>query len=177
MSIRDNFQNHPVVTVLVCAIVAIMAVLVVVNKSGSSGTTPPRVAWFYDLSTGRLFTADRGEVPPLTVDGSTAVRARVYGCNGCGEGDRHVVVIEKYPDAVAEELRVPPPADDSSPEANAYTSRRERLRVEAMLIAAPPRTPGEQVAWTPLNSPQAQSILARLDDLCPGAVPEMCEPH
>lgn len=177
MSIRDKIQNHPVVAVLLCAIVAIVAVLAAVNNSGSSGSTPPRAAWFYDLSTGRLFTADRGAVPPFAINGSTAVRARVYGCEGCGEGDRHVVVIEKYPDTVAEELRVPPPVDASGRDADAYTDRRDRLRVESLLIAAPPRTGGEQIVWMPLNSPAARAILDRLDDLCPGAVPEMCEPR
>jgi|GEM_PF-2299619 len=176
MSIRDTIQKSPAMTAFVCLIVVSMAVVMAVRTSNPPASTPPDHAWFYDVSTGRLFTIDRSAVPPITVDGSMAVRARVYGCDGCGEDDRHAVVIEKYPDVVAQKLREPLPADASSPKTEAYVGRRERMQVESLLIAAPPQTPGDEIVWTPHVSPQAQTIRARLDDLCPDAAPELCEP-
>lgn len=175
MSIRDVVQKSPAVSILACVIIFGAAVLLTARNATPAGSTPAPQVWFYDLSTGQLITKDRQSVPPINADGSTAVRARVYGCDGCGEGDRHVVVIEKYPDAAAEQLRQTLPADATQGEVDAFDARRSRLLDEALLIAAPPQTPGDDIIWTPHASPQAKDIRSRLDDLCPDSVAELCE--
>jgi len=176
MAFRDIIQKNPAVTALVCASIVVVAVVMAVGNARPRGSKPPDQVWFYDLSTGRLFTTDRSAVPPITVDESMAVRARVYGCNGCGEGDRQVVIIEKYPDAAAEKLREPLPVSASSRDIEAYEGRRDRMRDELLLIAAPPQAPGGEIMWAPHTSPQAQTVRERVDDLCSDGAPQFCRP-
>lgn len=64
---------------------------------------PPQAEWYYDLNTGKLFTA-RIESPPIDApsgklpDGKPAgVRAHVYSCGRCDlEADRQVAWLETF---------------------------------------------------------------------------------
>lgn len=177
MSIREAVHKSPAVAIIACVVVIGVAVMLTIRNAKPTGSTPSNQAWFYDLSTGELITKDRSSVSPIDVDGSMAVRARVYGCDGCGDGDRHVVVIEKYPDRVAAELRKPLPTGATQREVDAHDAQRSRMLDEALLIAAPPQALGDEIIWTPHASPQAKEIRSRLESLCPGATAELCEPH
>ena len=60
---------------------------------------PVPLAYFYDLSEQKLFTAPQSSVPPiLGTDGKVAdaVRAMVYSPTGDCEKDRQIAYLEKY---------------------------------------------------------------------------------
>lgn len=130
MSIRDTLRNSPVVGIAV-AVVLIIVALTILMRSGPDAQQVGQ--WYYDLSAGELVTG--GAEPPSP----SAVSARVFGCNQCGD-DAFVGYLEKpNPD--------PPPVPEGQP----------NNPMRNVLVAAVPEVDAE-VAWIVGSEPAARNI-------------------
>lgn len=92
----------------------LLAVLIVLFRSGDEGAPPPRMtaAYWYDLNTGKLFRGPRDGVLPMDAPsgplqgeprdlaGKAGVRAFVLGCGGCEPSQLHITYLEYYPQPI-----------------------------------------------------------------------------
>jgi len=122
--------------------------------------------------------ADLEAIPPIEAPGGgQAVRARVYGCGGCDEGDLKPAVLEKYPPQVVKTLQSPLPVELDNVAAAGYLAQRDMLKVDALLIATPPAQTGGEIVWAPQSSAEAVSIMQVADTICGDKTPQICPPQ
>lgn len=152
MSIREAFQDKPIVAVVV--VLVLIGAAVVIAGRGSGDVPPPPVAsglYFFDLDTGETFTAPVDAVPPIDAPSGAArgVLAHVFACGDCATAAHAVLYIETV---------------DGDPALQ--TSRR---------VALPPK-PGEKPNWLQATSPQSAPVTSQFLTHCGGARAERCNP-
>jgi hypothetical protein len=131
----------------VSLLVLLIAFIICFSRDRADRVRPDDKAWFYDLNTGRLFTADAGLVPPTKSpsgplpDGRAAgVKAYVLSyASEPTESDRFIGFLE---------TRCPGSGDDSSEGgASKWASGKLIKRVE-------------DANWVPADSPWGRRIMA-----------------
>lgn len=160
MTLSDVIKKNPTVVSVLCLAVIVGAIIAIVSQmtagSKSAGLTH---IYFYDLSTGEVFTEQRTAIPPIR-DGN-GVWAAVYSCSACDDVASHFVGwIETYtPQAkqVAAALL----------EEGAVATAEMTMAIDnGHLIAAKPEL-GSKPNWMPLSSPQAAGVMQSINDRCP----------
>ena len=141
----------------------------------SDRSHPDELAFFYDLSERRLFTAARTNVPPirgLNDDHPDAVRDVVVSTSGDpdDEGSRRIAYLEKYAPELKQQLEglqsgtggeVPAGGRISRGAAQSFTFVR-RL---------------EEETWHAVNTPEAEKIMGEWQSLGTGGrTPVVCSP-
>ena len=127
------------------------------------------LAYFYDLSERKLFTAPRDAVPPIAgTDGKTAdgVRAVVFSPSGDCAKDREIAYLEKYsPELKAQfEAAKARPGDEFA--------RLSRGAAQSHTFVA--RAAGTN--WFPMDSEEAGRIIGEWRLAHPAGSPAICVP-
>jgi hypothetical protein len=158
--LREWLQRNPWVYVLL-----FVAAVALVWRSTSGGGEPSnsdRVssdAWFVDVVTGELFRAPRDQVPPIkSPGGNEAAWASVYGCGGCGSGQRFVGYMTKHTD----ELKASAEADPAV-KASLYGEKRKGRLYSA-----------DGKAWVAADSPAEAGMIDAFRTRCPGGDLQRC---
>jgi hypothetical protein len=130
----------------------------------------PGQAYYYDLTSGKLFSGPDDAIAPIDAPGGTGkgVRAFVYSCEGC-EPDSLVVL--KLQAMTLEARRV------------IVTARTDPKMQDALVdaiqhgvrVAAPP-TSGQEPVWLRPESSEAAALAKAIASHCGGQTPQPCLP-
>jgi hypothetical protein len=170
MGIRNLLEQHQGAAIVIIAII-LASSAVIILRSGAI-TTPDKQAYFFDLDTGELFTADRELQAPIAAPSGegNGMRAVVFGCGSCNADDLRVAYIMKYSDdagtAIGPDMAG---AGDAPPQQLAGAVQKEPL------VAAPPAA-GEQPQWVVTSSPQGSTIQSRASFVCGPKAAQPCVP-
>ena len=130
---------------------------------------PLPLAYFYDLSEQKLFTAPQSSVPPIPgTDGKAhdAVRALVYSPSGDCEKDQQIAYLEKY----SPELKKQFEAAKAAP--NQEISRMSRGAAQSHTFVCRVG----QTNWFPVDSQEGERIIDEWRFAHPGKNPTICIP-
>jgi len=169
MGIRDAMQKNPAVAAVV-AVLILVIVIGYVARSSKGPRNPDTIgAYFYDLSTGRLFTAPPDSIAPITApDGGEGqgVRAYVYSCGLCSESELMILYIGKLTEKAAAAVRQA--EDFAGPEG-------DMIRRQGEYVAKPP-APGAEPQWVLEASPDGQTLVNAFAKACDGKPAKLCRP-
>jgi len=133
MSLRDTLnENQNLVVVVAVVVIAVAFGYIFFLRGGGGDGTFSGLAYYKDLETGTVFTADASLNPPIeSPDGNQAARVHFFTCTGdCGEEDRVLGWYEKYtPEAKKVLDEWSPNEDEGTDEMAAMTASEEGLRV------------------------------------------------
>ena len=127
------------------------------------------MAYFYDLSEQKLFTAPQSAVPPIVgMDGKVAdgVRAIVYSPSGDCEKDKKIAYLEKYSDELKRQFE----AAKASPNGDIPRMSRGAAQGHTFVCRA-----GE-TNWFSVESQQGNIIMDEWRLSHPGMNPTVCIP-
>lgn len=133
------------------------------------------VAYYYDLSERRLYTAPTGQIPPLPGVGGASgdgVLAVVYVCGkDPSKGERKVAYLMTYTPELG---KLKAQAEQATKGQAEYPQQlQDRSWVNANTLV---RTP-EDTEWHPISSDAGQAALAVLSRKCEdGSYPTVCSP-
>lgn len=164
MNIRGWLQSNPTVIMVLAVLFIGGSGIYIWSRLGPAKPVLPTQAYFYDLSTGALFSAALSEIPPIDAPsgGGNGVRAYVFGCGNC-ESPKVAYLATVTPDARQVLVR---PAE--TPEAMRL---REAATTAGQRVALPP-DPGQAPRWIAPDVPAATDILSAPSRLCddPGSL-------
>ena len=167
------------------AVIVIVVAAFAIYRQARSSTPqrPPTHEWFYDLNTGKIFSAPADQVPPIaapsgaTKDGQPAgVRARVLSCGKCTESQQFVAYLETYtPEDRERLLRLQNPTIPTEKPAV----------IPEMQAAADPLAGGRSLVrrptdsdWVSMQSREGAQIVREADQKCgAGKRSRMCLPQ
>lgn len=167
-------RNSALVTVaaLVLLMVSLGLVFLRLGGSGGGGAAVTEL-YFYDLSTGELFVADRDAVPPHDApsgarvgypwgEGPAGVRAQVFACGDCSdESAQFVAYVEAYPPRAQQALQEARSSND--PE----RAWELEAQVEGSTLIGALGPAGEPPArWVSMMSPESEAVLGNLHTRC-----------
>jgi hypothetical protein len=166
MGIRESL-NNPVVAGVV--IVVVLATVAAIWTFGGDARPLDGYGYFFDLDRRETFVMQLpDEVPPVqTADGTTAVRAVMFGCGGCDEAaTRSVAYLEMWLDSAKQALKNPVevPAEEARP---GVTGDVAAQREAGHMIARLPQGESDP-QWVPVRSPAGQEIMLGSSQLCAG---------
>jgi hypothetical protein len=104
MQIRDWVNKNSAVTTIISVVLLFCALFYLMKTVFPSPPAPIKEVFYYDVMTGKLFPAPVEEYPPIaTPDGSmlasgqpAGVKANVFSCTRCREGDWYIGYLETY---------------------------------------------------------------------------------
>lgn len=112
MSIKSMMQD-PKIGGTVAAVLLITAVTLILTQKGDSRGFVVTGAYYYDLNTKKLFDGPREELLPIDapsgplqaaepadIGKKAGVKAYVYSCGECKEGEWFIGLLEYYPESV-----------------------------------------------------------------------------
>lgn len=155
----------------VAAVVGLLALAgVVVSRAWRGGGGTGELAWFYDVSKGRLFTAPRTAVPPIRgIDGpeEDAFKAVVVSVTGRPQdaSSRRVAYLEKFSPELKARMEA---AQTGGAPLEVSRAEMQRQRFVRRL---------SETNWFRLDSPEAERVMAEWGALGEnGAAPVICVP-
>lgn len=169
-NIRQKLKDYMVPVSVVCAMIAITALITAVSQFSDDVETvdPGRVvyAWFFDLGDRKLFKADSRLVPPIEApSGGTAVSAVVFGCGGCNDESKwRVAYIEKYTAEGKAGLERHHHALAGSPNDDDLHKQTMSLRQHGLLRSDP-----DQIDWQLASSAKGMALIRAAP--CHGGAP------
>ncbi len=150
MKLRDFLNNNSALVTILAVVVLVIALGVIVMQ-----LQPPRTAgaidlYFYDMTSGQLFTASSDQIPPIeTSNGPHAgVRAHVFACGECPGN---------LSGMTAEQVR----------QQNAYIAYLEMYTPQgkqALTAASQPQPEGEGPPPSVMMDPMEQTLVKRIED-------------
>lgn len=161
-------SNKPIVAAAAVIVLGISVVLIVRGGSSSHAAASQGV-YFYDLTSGALFTAPIGATPPLDAPSGAGqgVKAFVVGCGSCDAANLRVLRLETLTDEAVAALA----------EMKANSGPPSDALIAGQRVAVPPDKTGAQPAWVPQGSPRGRAILARMPDkVCDSTPATICTP-
>jgi len=177
------WKHKKTIQTVVILIVVLAAGALIIIRSGGNRPLPgmSRHAYFYDLNTGELFTAEADRIPPIdapsgvlrgTQGDKAGVRAYVFTCGDNTESDRYIAWIETYtPEAqraVAEQRKRPATSHPVAGPGVGFTPSR--------IARVNPESPGD-VRWTGSDTPKGVDIVRSSTTPCAdGSAPIPCVP-
>lgn len=122
-------------------------------------------AWYYDLTSTKLFVLPASSVPPVAAPGGdeAGVWAAVYACGSCDDQSKHFVAwLEKFSPETKKQLE-----DLIAPRLKGYTDFNpyETLNMwdnTGHLIGVP----GKEIKWVQMYSTDAEKIKAEASKKC-----------
>lgn len=104
MQIREWVNKNSAVTTIVSVVLLFCALFYLMRTVFPKPPEPIKEVFYYDIMTGKLFPAPVEEFPPIaTPDGSklsndqpAGVKANVFSCTRCREGDWYIGYLETY---------------------------------------------------------------------------------
>lgn len=169
MQIREFLQKHPSAAVALIIIV-ILASLLIARRSGPS--IPSNAAYFYDLNNAQLFVGTGDQIAPVQApEGGPdrGVRAYVYTCGACGEGERFIAYLEKYTNDAKSAVKAADPSQT-------YSAQTLTAIQQGTLIALPPESNNQDPQWVPSASSRGLQIVAAKQTQCDGQPARQCYP-
>ena len=120
---RDVSKPKLIALVLACFVIVAGLAWIYVQTRPPPSTDAPHRAYFFDLTTGKLFTGMSDRLPPVEVrsgdhvDGMPAgVRAYVFSCGNCGdEQSRTIGYLETFTPKVRDLVMNRPPDQEGKP--------------------------------------------------------------
>lgn len=159
MGIRDTLNQNQNIVVVVAVVILVTALIYIFFRStGSDLSRRQARAYYKDVVTGEVFTAETQKIPPIqSPDGNQAVLVRFFSCtDDCGKDDRFVGYYMKYTEEIKRRLEeqreeAEQQGEEMSVDSDTYELWEESERA---LLAALPKQGGEvdltsEGAWTP----------------------------
>ncbi len=115
MQIREWVNKNSAVTTIISVVLLFCALFYLMRTVFPPPPEPITKVFYYDIITGKLFPAPVEEYPPIaTPDNSTlangqpaGVKANVFSCTRCREGDWYIGYLETYlPEAREVQIRM-----------------------------------------------------------------------
>jgi len=103
MNLREWLNNNSAVTTTGALVLLLAALMIVLWSSGVFGGSGGggKLAYYYDLKTKKLFTAEAGQIPPMKAPSgaNNGVVAHVFSCSDCSDASsRFIGWLERYTD-------------------------------------------------------------------------------
>lgn len=174
---RDMVRERPGLMLGLCLMVLMSSLLVLQwQSSAPSGPVFSGFRYYYDIGTGKLFTAPDTDVPlvyapsgaSLTDDLPGGVRAMVYACGDCGNPAQRKIAYITTRVPVKTAAKLIPSGSFGNPAAT-------DVALVAAIPSQSPDSPQPTILWHPEGSMEGKSIRASIDKLCGGAAPVPCE--
>lgn len=165
MSLQSFIEKNRSAVVVVALVVLIVAIAILITRSG--GTRTLDGYYFYDLSTGALFTQPMGTMPPVATEAGAdqGVRAFVMTCASCDADERFIAYLTTLPEQVKQQIESGQTGNLSPGDLEGYN----------LLIATPPAS-GESPVWVKYNAPAGEAIRKKVMGRCTGRQPTACHP-
>ena len=154
---------------LIASLVMLLAAAALAFNFFRTHREPVPMAYFYDLSERKLFTAPQDSVPPIVgTDGkiADAVRAVVYSPSGDCEKDQKIAYLEKY----SPELKRQFEAAKAAPNQDEPRMSRGAAQLHTFVCR-----PGE-TNWFAANTQEGDIIIDEWRSAHPGKNPTICIP-
>jgi len=172
------------IAIVLAVVVAAVLVPIAVKMLRNKPVAVEPMAYFYDLSTGKIFTRPITMAPPIAApsgklapDGSLGgVRAHMMACGSCGGTDMQVVYLERFNPEIKAKLDAAI-AKFGKPINQLSVAARRDLDISS-------DDAGEEISrvsttpeWVRADSPEAELIVAEARNRCPeDAPPVVCLP-
>lgn len=166
MAKSSQFSPQQIAMVVGAVAVLVLSGLWLRQTVSAPAESAAREAYFYDLTSGTVFTALAAQMPPIDAPGGAGqgVRAYAYGCGGCSDAQRKVVYLETFTKDAIQFL--------NDPVAGMAPDTVER----GTLAAIPPETPGGEVEWFNGLTSQYPQIISQYEYMCDGKPAIPCTP-
>lgn len=167
---RDVSKTKLILLALSCVVLVAGLVWLYVQMRPAPSDDAPRGAYFFDLTTGKLYTGMSDQLPPTDtrsgekVDGLPAgVRAYVFSCGSCADEKARVVAyLETYTPKVRDMIMNRPPDEEGKPPVDL-----SGVIAKGQWVARPP---GE--SWKPAVPSEAKPVKNIEDEKKEHASPE-----
>jgi len=179
--IRGWVNRHPRPVLGTAAALSLVSLIVIaLSLRTAPAEKPPEKAWFYDLHTHKLFTADRRAIPPipgpsgqLTREMPSGVRAHIFTCGECGHHEQFIGYLELYAKKARTSME-----NLTRGSVTGTPTRLEQPALEALSSGTFVKRPHDPIdGWVRLKSEAGLAILGEINDRCPdGNPPRSCEP-
>ncbi len=158
MQLREWMNKNSAVTTIISVVMLFLALWYLVITVFPPPPKPITHVFYYDVITGKLFPGEAKEYPPIeTPDGSklanglpAGVKANVFSCTKCREGDWYIGYLETYlPQAREAQLRM-----------NEETERMSKMPPPNPDGSMPPGAPGAPApGMPPMMGPSPQDMM------------------
>ena len=153
------------------------SLLAIVLSSGGSGTaSQPMHAYFFDLSTNELFTADKTLLAPIEAPSGSfkgepgGVSAFIYSCRQCDPDEWEIRYLLKYSDAAKQHMLQ---LQEQHPDKAVYMPQ-DRAATEPFRSGILVKRP-EDANWVRKASPEGTTIV-REAAVCGSRLARQCRP-
>jgi len=175
--LRGQLKSNQVITSAICLVVILGATGVLYwRMAGPTITYAPGAQLFYDIGTGKVFSAPEVDVPLINAPSGAMLAegtpgglgVAVFACGDCREESNRKIgyIATRVSVEVASKLMPGVTFDDPSYE-------------QIWIIAAPPTAtataPASDLRWRIVDSPEGKDIRAQVEKLCGGAPPNACD--
>ena len=172
----STLYKSPALTVGLSIAVIVVSVGFLYSRVSSGQAAEPtfevRHAYFYDLSSGKIFVNALSDPPPIAAPGQgegdepRGVRAYLYTCGQCSPVEWFVAYLESFDLAIRDEW-----AKKRTP-GDALTDADRAVLDAGRYIAGVP-----EKEFVPAHKPEAAPLIERAKKACPdGKPPKACEP-
>lgn len=184
MKIREFMNNNSALVTILAVVVLVVSLGVIIMNTRGPGVARTIDLYFYDLNTGKLFTAKSDQIPPIEAPSGplqgqpgnlpAGVRAHVYACGECPDltgmtlqeveqAGAYIAYVEMY----TEQGKAALTAGASGPPEGPMIDPMEQT-----LIARVP-----ELAWQPMYSDAGFRLTESGHRACPdGSAPQPCRP-
>jgi len=169
--LNPTSKRRKLLRVVLALVMLIAAGAIFMMTSSRSSRRRVAEAWYYDLTTGKLFPGPVNQYPPIDAPSGKGqgVLVHVYSCGDCTATERKLAYIQRYSEeaqrAVAAGMN---PADPKSAAVMLAVA-------DGQMVALIPAQPGDKPEWVPAV-PQGQLIRSSWRANCKGSA-RTCYPN
>jgi len=174
LAVRERLNAHPrevVIITSICVFILLAVIVAILIPDEPSAATVYKKGWFYDLNTGRLFTARYDAKPPIKAPSAALPDGQPAGVRACvlsyvdepNESQRFIAFLAKA---------------DPNAETPAASSAASQAATNGLLMPGLLIRTIEDANWVPADSQRGRSIIKKA--FCPdlhGRYPKYCLPE
>lgn len=192
MSIREWINKNSAVATIVAVVILVISLgILIMNLGGGRRGPVVKELYYYDLNTGKVFTAPVESLPPVKAPSDpdeskrSGVQAYIMACGECpsniagataeelAQRNVFIVRLEKYDDRTRDQLvKMMEQQQQAGPEGPPPMMVDPFLMEEGRLVK-----PLQGDRWVPIHSPAGMQIMESLQRRCEdGTNPKFCYP-
>lgn len=168
MSLREFANNNSAIVTLGAVVLLVIALGAIIMQTRGGGGSGIIDVYYYDLSTGQLFTGPSNQLAPIEAPSGPyngkpgGVRAFVFSCTDCDDESTHFIGwLDMYTPEAKEALANP------TAEMGASFELYERGHLVKRV---------EDETWVSANDPEGFRVMEAISQECPGGRPQPCYP-